>query len=531
MNMRKGFFFGICAVVFALMLTLLSPTGASAESGTWGDLSWALSEDGVLTVTGSGAMEPFPYLYEEDFIGPAPYAWREHLDRITRAVIGEGITNISQQAFADSPALKSVSLPDSLTSLDLSCFSACKALTSVTIPRNTVKIGEYVFADCIALTALVVDAGNPVFSSVDGVLMNKDQTRLIQYPFGRKDANYTVPSSVKIIGSNAFLKCAGLTGITFPNGLEEIENDAFYECENLTGVVFPASLKKTGSSAFNGCSSLKEITIPSGMESVSNSLFRNCSSLKHVRILEGPTAIQSGAFRGCDSLTWISIPKSVTSVYHYSFMGLTGLKNVYYAGTKEYWDEVVVLGIENDPLMNAKWHYGATRPAVSIAGAKIAAVGNQAWTGKKIVPAVKVTYKGTELAEGTDYTVACRNNKEVGVATVVVKGIGDYKGKVETTFKIVPQAVKILALKAGKQQLTLRWETNARAGGYEIEYSLKKDFTDSKKVKINKASVAEKVLGKLEAGKKYYVRIRAWQKAGGKKYFSAWSPVKAKKTK
>ena len=66
---------------------------------------------------------------------------------------------------------------------------------------------------------------------------------------------------------------------------------------------------------------------------------------------------------------------------------------------------------------------------------------------------------------------------------------------------------------------------------HQVAESLKKDFTGSKKVKINKASVAEKVLSKLEAGKKYYVRIRAWKKAGGKKYQSAWSPVKTKKTK
>ena len=531
MKNKKALFFGICAVVLMLALTTLCAAGASAESGIWGDLSWNLSDSGLLTITGAGRMDDIPYVFEEGYLGPGFYAWREYLNRITRVVIGEGITSVCDGAFRDCSALKSVSFPDSLISLEGPAFKACTALTSVRIPRNVAEISEYAFEDCTRLAALHVADGNTVYSSVDGVLLNRDQTVLIFCPIGRKSRQYTVPSSVKVIGHKAFLGCSRLTGITLPNGLTTIEYDAFRDCVNLTGITLPDSVKVLAAGAFMGCRSLKELTIPSGVEALTASLLADCTGLKHVTIKEGPVSIQGNCFSGCGSLAWIAIPKSVIGIYHKAFKDVTSLRNVYYAGSKEYMDEMLVIGGENEGLLNARWYYGATRPPVSIAGAKIAAVGNQVYTGKKIRPSVKVTCKGTDLTEGTDYTVTFKNNQEVGVATVVVKGIGNYKGKAETTFKIVPQAVKILSLKAGKQQLTVRWETNAQADGYEIEYSLKKDFTDSKKVKINKASVAEKVLGKLEAGKKYYIRIRAWKKADGKKYYSAWSPVKSKKTK
>lgn len=164
----------------------------------------------------------------------------------------------------------------------------------------------------------------------------------------------------------------------------------------------------------------------------------------------------------------------------------------------------------------------------SLEGAKIS-VEDQVYTGKALKPEVVVTLKGVTLIEGTDYTVAYRNNRKVGKATVTVTGKGLYRDKAKASFKINPKAVTGLKLVAGKKQLAVSWKKVAGVGGYQIQYGTKKSFKGAKTASVSGAATLKKVLKKLASGKTYYVRIRAWQKVGGKTYRSAWSgAVKAK---
>ena len=123
----------------------------------------------------------------------------------------------------------------------------------------------------------------------------------------------------------------------------------------------------------------------------------------------------------------------------------------------------------------------------------------------------------------------------MGITTYTAVFVNPAFGKVEKDVENIPRkvlgAVTLSSLKAGKQELTVKWKKGTDNDGYEIEYGLKKSFKGAKKVTVTKAKTTSWVIGKLKAKKTYYVRIRAWKKVGGKKYYSEWSKVLKKKTK
>jgi hypothetical protein len=147
--------------------------------------------------------------------------------------------------------LSSVTIPEGVTSLGAYAFSACTNLTSVVIPDSVTSIGANAFTACTSLTAITVSTNNPVYSSVAGVLFNKNQTTIIQYPGGTA-GTYTIPNSVTSIGGWAFATCASLTSVTIPDSVASLGEWAFSACTNLTGVYFHGNAPSVGSSVFHG---------------------------------------------------------------------------------------------------------------------------------------------------------------------------------------------------------------------------------------------------------------------------------------
>ena len=168
---------------------------------------------------------------------------------------------------------------------------------------------------------------------------------------------------------------------------------------------------------------------------------------------------------------------------------------------------------------------------VSIEQCTITGLNAKTYTGDYIKPAPVVKYGDVKLKKNTDYTVSYANNKNIGTATVTIKGKGNYTGSVKKYFKINPKAVALSSLVAGKNQLTVKWKKGAGGVGYELQYSLKKNFSTKKTVTIAKNATVKQVLKNLTTGKTYYVRIRAIKKVKGKKYVSAWSKTLSKKVK
>jgi hypothetical protein len=283
------------------------------------------------------------------------------------------VTEIGQFAFAWCLSLTSVAVASSATSIGDYAFLDCTSLTNVTIPSSVTSIGGYAFSFCTSLTAITVDALNSVYSTVAGVLFNKSQTTLIEYPAGKagsytmpnsatrigSDAfyccssltNITIPNTVTNIGTNAFISCTGLTSVTIPNRVTSIEDGAFSSCTSLSSVMIGTNVTSIGFMAFDGCTSLANVAIPNSVTSIADQAFGGCTRLTNVTIGGRVTSIGDWAFYDCTSLTSVRIGGSVTTIGDYAFSGCTSLTGVYFqdnapilGGLYVFWDDNNAIG-------------------------------------------------------------------------------------------------------------------------------------------------------------------------------------------
>ena len=241
----------------------------SATSNNCGDaLTWTLDENGVLTISGTGDMG-------------TDIPWASYAENITSVVIEDGVTSVADDVFSFLPNLTSVTLsgsvesigerafmectqlthidiPEGVKTIGYCAFNYCCSLASAKIPSSVTSLGSGVFSSCLELTSITVSADNEYYSSIDGVLFNKAQTELIEYPCARSGA-YLIPDGVTTIGDGAFGSCGKLTSITIPDGVTSIGDSAFAVCTGLTDVTIPASVTSIGQYAFILCDALETV--------------------------------------------------------------------------------------------------------------------------------------------------------------------------------------------------------------------------------------------------------------------------------
>jgi TolB-like protein len=146
-------------------------------------------------------------------------------------------------------------------------------ISSITIPVNIIHIADSAFYGCLYFRIITVDQRNSHFSSFDGVLFNKNKTRLIKFPPSRK-GTYTVPAGVTIIDNYAFSNCS-LTSVTMPSGITTIGNHAFFT-SSLTSVTMPSGITTIGDYAFS-YNNLTSITIPASVTTIGEGAFHGCN--------------------------------------------------------------------------------------------------------------------------------------------------------------------------------------------------------------------------------------------------------------
>ena len=155
------------------------------------------------------------------------------------------------------------------------------------------------------------------------------------------------------------------------------------------------------------------------------------------------------------------------------------------------------------------------------------------YDGKDHKPGVKVTLGG-KTVPSSQYTVSYTNNKNVGKATVTVKGTGDYKGRTGTaTFRIELKKISLESCTSTSEgTVKVTWKRAAQAQGYQIEYASDKSFgTQVKRETVKSAAKQSLVLEKLTGGKTYYVRIRTFKKVGASNWYSEWSTSRSVRVK
>lgn len=159
------------------------------------------------------------------------------------------------------------------------------------------------------------------------------------------------------------------------------------------------------------------------------------------------------------------------------------------------------------------------------------------YSGKVITPSVTVKDSAGKTITPSNYMVYYPGGrKEIGQYAVNIVFKGNYTGSVQKMFSIGPKGTKLSKLSGGKKKMTVKWKKQkAQISGYEIQYSLKKDFSGSTKTKAVSRKKTSVKLSKLKSKKKYYVRIRTYKtvKFNGKsvKVYSAWSKTKNVKVK
>ena len=331
----------------AVAQNLEEENSEAVVAGKCGDnLTWSLSSDGTLTISGTGDMYDFDY-------NEYPCPWRKYENdlstQITHVVIENGVTSIGNGAFYQLTNLADVVIPEGITRIGNEAFSMCSSLPEVALPSSLSSLGTQTFAFCSALTG--IDFPSAITEIPYGTLA---YCRSLQYA--------DLPNNLSTISSRAFFECTSLAGIVFPDSLvkigelafstccslrtivipsnvAEISNYTFAHCEKLTKIVLPDSVTAIGSHAFSGCASLEAVTLPSELTNLGNAAFSYCP-LFFVSLPSSLVSIPSEAFAACHQLKSIYIPISISFIHQSAFAD-TRLADVYYEGDELQWDSLV----------------------------------------------------------------------------------------------------------------------------------------------------------------------------------------------
>ena len=128
-------------------------SGTCGAEGDGSNLTWTLDSDGVLTISGEGAMAD--YTLEHTVTAP----WSLYNNQIRSAIILDGVTSIGSHAFAYSETINCVNIPDSVVSIGNSAFCSCIGLKEISIPNSVVDIDEYAFGGCSNLSSVLLPNG------------------------------------------------------------------------------------------------------------------------------------------------------------------------------------------------------------------------------------------------------------------------------------------------------------------------------------------------------------------------------------
>ena len=472
--------------------TTVDVIGSGNCGANGSNVTWKLTSDGTLTISGTGKMYDYMHWYSlrsqvksviiEDGVTTIGDCAFDCWDALTSVTLPDSVTTIGNQAFDDCTSLTSITIPSSVTSIENYAFGGCVSLTSVTIPSSVTKIGNYAFAGSDA--AVNVASGNKNYSSENGVLYNKQKTVLL----------YGGP-------------CKGTFKI--PNGVTSIDEGAFESCERLVGITIPKSVTHIGQYAFAGCWRLRDITLPSSM-----------------------TEIEEGVFSDCESLASITIPKSVTNIVGYAFYACDNLTDVYYTGTAADWAKITIKG-GNGPLTNATLHCAKSAPT-----APVVRIGNSASSGKPMLTWNAVEgatsyriYRSTSKGSGysllgtTTATSYTNTGAKAGttyyyrVKAVNDAGLSPYSNVVSGQVKSVtpkPSApvVKIgNSASSGKPMLT--WNAVSGATSYKVYRATSQNGAYSLLGTVTATSYTNTG---AKAGTTYYYKVKAVNSAGESAY-------------
>ena len=545
---------------------------SAQASGKCGEnLTWVLDNECILTISGKGAMvdfadssaQPWSELrgsicevkIQNGVTSIGDYAF-DSCSRIGNMTIPSSVTSIGDYAFSGCSSLKNVAVPNSMTGIGDYAFYRCSGLTSMTIPAGVTSIGDYAFSQCSCLTnvtisngvtnigndafdgcnglknvtipasvtslgknaffrcnltSITVDSGNPNYSSLDGVLYNKNRTTLIQYPRRNNRTSFTILDSVMRINDNAFCACSSLQRVTISESVMSIGEGAFSNCDSLTDVYYMASQEKWNT-----------ISVGNYNQRLKNAAIR----YNHNHVWD------SGMVTKAASCT-------ATGIRTYTCRcGTTKTETI--AKIKHNYKTTIIRKAKpgSDGKSVSKCSCGAIERTSIIYAPKTMVLSRTSFTysGKmKKIPTVIVKDSKGKVIPAENYGLSYSNGPSVGRYNMYVKfynACPQYSGTLKAYFTINPKGTALKTPIAGSKSFIAKWtKQTTQTSGYQLQYSTSSKFTSAKTVTITSNKTTSKKITKLTAKKKYYVRVRTYKTVSGKKYYSSWSSAKAVTTK
>ena len=256
---------------FSNYKAIIASGTCGAEAGG-SNLTWILTSDGTLTISGTGDMADF---------ASDNQPWEEHLAAIRTAVVQEGVTSVGNYFLSNCTGLTSLTLPAGLMSAGSQFLFGCTGLTSLTLPAGLSSVGDNFLRNCTGLTSI------------------------------------TLPEELTSVENYFLSGCTGLTSIDLPDGLTSVGSYFLLNCTGLTSVNLPDGLTSVGGYFLSNCTGLTSIDLPARLTSAGNYFLQNCTGLQELTVLAAtpPVLGSEGAFAGVDNTIPVCVPAGSTEAY------------------------------------------------------------------------------------------------------------------------------------------------------------------------------------------------------------------------
>lgn len=248
------------------------------------------------------------YIISDDFIVKAGVATK-YTGNKSIVVVPEGVTELAPCLFWDNQVIEEVILPDTLVNISGDTFYNSSNLRKVNIPKNVKFMGNNPFAGCPNIEVI---NESPYFNFVDGILYNRDFTRLIYYPISKKDDRYEIKEGCRILGKHSFYLCDNLKEVVIPSSIIKLENNPFSGCTKInlvnksdyyhiddsviydkdyssvigclnsinTDFLVLKDVKRICRNSFWNCKGIRKIVLPKTLESIGYNPFVSCSNIE-----------------------------------------------------------------------------------------------------------------------------------------------------------------------------------------------------------------------------------------------------------
>lgn len=426
-------------------------------------LTSVVFEDGITikeipysAFSSSSALESIEIPESVEIIDSVAFSYCTSLKNVS---ISDKITRVGNDAFNNTAILKSMLYSNGVKYLDGwavdlkygvenivikegtkglsdSFFSFDSVIKTISLPASLQYVGEQSFLSSENIVSVTVADNNNYYSSLDGILYNKEKTELIYYPKGKTDESFTAPSTVKVIYDCAFYQ-SSVKNVVLPEGLEKIGNSAFWSNKALESINFPSTLLDVGDTAFEYCSVLDGIALPDGITHIGVSAFYNTKYYDDrnnwtdygnvlinngwllqmytdslvsttLTIAEGIKGLADNVFTytNINQFTAISLPKSLKYVGESALQSLYLATDIYYASSKDDFEKIEI-GNRNTVFDTATLHYTTIIDVIEISDATLSFKAGDTPVFTGTVPESApyyIDHEGWDGSDGTGYT-------------------------------------------------------------------------------------------------------------------------------